>query len=494
MIRRQQCGNSLRPFDDHHTALGEQFAETDCLQFFGAADAVGVEMEYIESRGVIDIQQHKRRAAHRERVAAQCPDDAAGEMCLAGAQIAVQGDALAANQIGGHLRRDRFGLGDGTRSVDTSHGPTQCAAAIEFSRMLDFPVVLEEDEHSGEGIDQESLNEQTEVARAPRQRPVAGTLVAIGDWIYLSWVLAVWLLIWFAGDRWWLATMLLFSPRWILLLPLVVLAPLSLLFRRRWLWGLLGITVLVAWPMMDLRITRRGLFPLERTPSSLRVFTLNTHFIALDPVALRSAIAATNPDIIALQEWMGRNRDIVFPDSSWHIVQLDAALVASRYPIQAAGSSIGEINNTSGVTYRYVVQLPQQQVTFFSVHLFSPHAVFSGVLHGSRHGPAWLAYNSRKRLREATELRRGSDDDTILAGDFNLPRDSTIFRSQLSGFTDAFTVAGLGWGLTYYSHWTEVRIDHILMGKNWQCDRCWVGPDVGSPHRPVIADLSRSKL
>jgi vancomycin resistance protein VanJ len=34
-----------------------------------------------------------------------------------------------------------------------------------------------------------------------------------------------------------------------------------------------------------------------------------------------------------------------------------------------------------------------------------------------------------------------------------------------------------------------VRIDHILAGPGWYCARCWVGPDVGSPHRPVLADL-----
>ena len=36
---------------------------------------------------------------------------------------------------------------------------------------------------------------------------------------------------------------------------------------------------------------------------------------------------------------------------------------------------------------------------------------------------------------------------------------------------------------------TTVRIDHVLAGKGWNCVRCWVGPNVGSPHRPVLADL-----
>jgi endonuclease/exonuclease/phosphatase (EEP) superfamily protein YafD len=36
---------------------------------------------------------------------------------------------------------------------------------------------------------------------------------------------------------------------------------------------------------------------------------------------------------------------------------------------------------------------------------------------------------------------------------------------------------------------TGVRIDHILAGHGWRCRRCWVGPNIGSAHRPVIADL-----
>src|SRR5262249_17737710 len=49
--------------------------------------------------------------------------------------------------------------------------------------------------------------------------------------------------------------------------------------------------------------------------------------------------------------------------------------------------------------------------------------------------------------------------------------------------------AGLGWGYTFYNNRTMTRIDHILGGAGWSCRRCWVGPDVGSEHRPVIADM-----
>jgi len=165
--------------------------------------------------------------------------------------------------------------------------------------------------------------------------------------------------------------------------------------------------------------------------------------------------------------------------------------LASPYPIREVGPALGESDVTAGVTYHYAIEMPSRFVSFYSVHLSSPHNAFRNVLHHNRYGVTRLTFNSLARLREAKVLELDSNDDTLLAGDFNLPRDSTIFRSHFGEFTDAFTAAGLGYGLSYYSRWTAVRIDHILMGKNWRCEHCWVGPDLGSPHRPVIADLER---
>jgi endonuclease/exonuclease/phosphatase (EEP) superfamily protein YafD len=283
--------------------------------------------------------------------------------------------------------------------------------------------------------------------------------------------------------------MCLFGPRWIEFFPLAVLLPLAIAFSRKWIAALLGIALLIAVPIMDLRITRGGLFPPDRPSGSLRVLTLNTHFGYTDPVKFKALLAETQPDVIALQEWYPGNRDAIFGGASWNLIQSSEAITASRYPIAFDKMTTGMANISGGVTYHYTITLPNRNLSFFSVHLASPHSAFRGVLHRSRSGNRQLEANSRERLREARILNKYADDDTLLAGDFNLPRDSTIFRSCFARLSDAFTDAGLGYGLTYYSQWTTVRIDHILMGKNWRCTHCWVGPDVGSPHRPVIADL-----
>ena len=83
----------------------------------------------------------------------------------------------------------------------------------------------------------------------------------------------------------------------------------------------------------------------------------------------------------------------------------------------------------------------------------------------------------------------------ILAGDFNMPVESTIYRRYWSRYRNAFTWAGTGFG---YSKQTEIRgyvygtrIDHILTDGHWRALRCYLGPDLGSDHLPLVADLTR---
>jgi endonuclease/exonuclease/phosphatase (EEP) superfamily protein YafD len=79
-------------------------------------------------------------------------------------------------------------------------------------------------------------------------------------------------------------------------------------------------------------------------------------------------------------------------------------------------------------------------------------------------------------------------DPVLIAGDFNMPTDSGIYQRSWSAYTNAFSEAGLGFGYTKFTRRMGIRIDHVLAGRGWRCRRCWVGPDVGSDHRPVLAD------
>ena len=71
-------------------------------------------------------------------------------------------------------------------------------------------------------------------------------------WLYVLMVLAVWFLIRFGGDRWWLATVMLFGPRWVYGLPLLLLVPAAALRRRRLLLPLAASAIVLVGPIAGL--------------------------------------------------------------------------------------------------------------------------------------------------------------------------------------------------------------------------------------------------
>ena len=91
----------------------------------------------------------------------------------------------------------------------------------------------------------------------------------------------------------------------------------------------------------------------------------------------------------------------------------------------------------------------------------------------------------------------GFSPDTIIGGDFNMPVDSRIFKAYWSGYTDGFSAAGRGFGHTKFETvglvTYGIRIDHVLTASDWQPAECWVGPDIGSDHRPLIVELIRKR-
>lgn len=88
------------------------------------------------------------------------------------------------------------------------------------------------------------------------------------------------------------------------------------------------------------------------------------------------------------------------------------------------------------------------------------------------------------------------DMPVVVMGDFNTPTWSPFFQSFLkkSGLVDA---AGTGWpGTTRFSRrWFSKYfyfgspVDHILVSRNIEVKHFEVGPDIGSDHFPVLADL-----
>jgi len=356
------------------------------------------------------------------------------------------------------------------------------------------------------------------------QRRIGG-LVEAGALLTLAAAVTTWLLLPRYGDQWWPATLVLFGPRWALALPLLLLVPAALVVRRRALVPLAAAGVIVAGPVMGFRVPLGSLLALlaepEERPGHLRVATFNAGGKELNLDGLTGFWAAIRPDVLAIQECRGSKEQLaqVFPRAS-----VEAALgmcVISRHRIEATESrdrqDVWE-RGGSGAIVRYTIALSPSEgregregaaspgsgsasasvagaparVSLVNLHLETVREGLSAVLHRAWRGAGEHDENIALRdweSRLAREWVDGAPHPAVIVGDLNMPVDSALYRRHWAGFENAFSEAGLGFGYTKSTSWFGIRIDHVLLGQGWQTERAWVGPDLGSDHRPMIADL-----
>ncbi len=333
-------------------------------------------------------------------------------------------------------------------------------------------------------------------ASAPRAvqsaKPTRRRGLAIACWSYLLTVVAFWVFIRQTGDRSWIGTFVLLLPRWPLLVPFVLLGPLVLLAKNWWFRSVVAVAViLVIAPLMGFRIAMPNSAP-DR--GDLRFLTFNVHRQHVDADRLVEYIAAANPDVIAIQDWSSANSEKLFAGGMWHVQCEGELLVASRYPIGrvtpidfADDSKAPKAERGAAACFELLT--PTGPINLINVHLASPHSGLIAVLEDKGYT---LGENVERRWRESEALRDFVDrapEPLILAGDFNTTDDSPIFKEHWGDFTDAFVERGSGFGYTYINDHTQMRIDHILAGQSFQPVRCWIGPEAGSPHRPLVGDF-----
>jgi vancomycin resistance protein VanJ len=309
---------------------------------------------------------------------------------------------------------------------------------------------------------------------------------------YIALTIAIWIWLELDGDRGWIATLALFGPLWMLLLPTVMLVPIAIRYGPRSLWILLVALSVVVGPIMGLCLPWRLLLSSNHPYLQLRILTCNTHEGALNADAMANLVKSTHPDIVAFQEWTPKDRAIIFDDPGWHLLEDDGFCLASRLPAMRVQQIVPQPYLGSGAAIEYDIVTPRGTIEFVNAHLASPHGAFRAALHDQDKGPTDIERNCQTRLRQIRVLENFLREDQgriLLTGDLNTRSESPIFPGSSLDVSDAFTNAGFGLGWTYYSGWTAIRIDHVLISAGWQCRSCWVGPDVGSPHRPVIADV-----
>jgi endonuclease/exonuclease/phosphatase family metal-dependent hydrolase len=318
-------------------------------------------------------------------------------------------------------------------------------------------------------------------------------------WLYLLLVVALILFMRLAGERWVLATLMLYGPRWLILIPLLPMAYWAARYHRRSLLPLAIAAGIVLGPLMGFCFPW-GRFRRASTPS-ITILSCNTKGHCSKNERLNKLVHQSGVDVVVLQDCF-QPVDIDWP-LDWNILQKGELLFASPFPLKyiVPPADLGYDNDHREKVLLCSVVLPQGELRLATVHLQSPHVGIARVIN-RRHGlepdqAGAIEEESDERWQESKTIASGLLDAKIdaVVGDFNLTDDNPIYRRYWSSFTDAFGACGFGFGGTerptvWFPY--RVRIDHVLTRGVWRPSKCWVEDEVGSDHLPIVARIYAS--
>jgi endonuclease/exonuclease/phosphatase (EEP) superfamily protein YafD len=317
-------------------------------------------------------------------------------------------------------------------------------------------------------------------------------------WLYVLALIGVALAIQRLADEWWPATLVMFAPRWPWALPMLVLVPAALRWRRRLLW-VLGAAALV-WlvPVAGYVLPSPANLAGTSPPPELRVLTYNMgegHFAPGEIVAWLDGEA---PQIAVFQECAQLIEPVrkLLVEHGWRVEVQQGSCMVSRYPIRRVEArdptAIWKMYG-SGIVVRYEVETPGRVVNVVNVHLATVRQGLNAIRYRRWGGISELESNIEQRDLEsllAHAFALQSNGPLLVAGDFNMPEESALYRRHWSDLRNAFSCAGYGFGTSKETRWHGIRIDHVLLGPGWSCLRTRVGSHLGGDHRPMVADLA----
>lgn len=308
------------------------------------------------------------------------------------------------------------------------------------------------------------------------------SLTLAGFGLLLSLVVTA--LLWTTGDSWPPAFALLYGPRWSTLALLLFSLPLIQQHPRRGLGFFLLTLLIILVGLMGLRIGPARLLP--RGATALRVLTYNLHSSSKVRDAMLSQLERLQVDVALAVECSGAS--LRLPEG-WEARTQGEMCIFSRYPI-TEWTPYPQSRSLA----RGSIMLNGRPVDVGVVHLTSPRAALTSYLSKDLRGELKgnLARNAAERhwkAYRASGFLTSNGRPLIVGGDFNLPPESRLYRQAFAGYQDAFESAGWGFGFTWRSSWHGLRIDHLLLAGGAKAVRTWLGPDLGSDHLPVIADI-----
>jgi len=304
------------------------------------------------------------------------------------------------------------------------------------------------------------------------------------------------------GERLWWTTLLIYIPQVAYALPgLVILIPVLLSRDWRALAAFGATLLLIAGPVMGFNVPLPSLA--SRDAPRVRVLSYNIKGALAGIDLVQAHVARFQPDVVVFTEARGWSDDEAlrkdlrdtFPN--WDHVEGGDVYIATRWPIvardaQPLGGEVTHDPSLDRYKVRAEVQSPSGRFNVVGVH-FRTAVYGRTLLKELKNAPGYMKHTGEVRDEQARDLLQWLDQidgPIVLAGDFNTPPAGRIYHAITRKFGDSFAERGTGWGYTYPSGRSMLRIDYVFHSRNWDAVQCLVGDTPGSDHRPVFAELA----
>ena len=223
---------------------------------------------------------------------------------------------------------------------------------------------------------------------------------------------------------------------------------------------------------------------------TLRVLAANLRYRNADLGGALRLVETERPDIILLTELAPARHGLLDELAAAYPHRVDAltgssfgVALLSRWPIRDQSIDVAAGADLPVIGARLCPDDASGEPA-------SPCLTVAG-FHGAQpvHGH-WAARNAQ--IDAAVAIAAAAPDDRVIVmGDFNLTPWSPVFGSLLkrAGLRD--TARGFGVQASRFNDWGPfgLPIDHVLVGTGFAVRDRRLGPDIGSDHLPVIADL-----
>jgi endonuclease/exonuclease/phosphatase family metal-dependent hydrolase len=287
---------------------------------------------------------------------------------------------------------------------------------------------------------------------------------------------------------------LLFGPRWILLLLV-----LPLIFA----WRVLSTKQKVLYPLLVLSTFNFLDFQLPKpwhyfvsddiTDDKLKIVSFNIGGGGTQK-ELKLLVRYIKPDILLLQEARRINLAKLFQDD--YVSECISGLcILSKYPFTRTRTLDRKLFGGWGnFAAFYHVNTPNGQLSLANVHLETPRPVLMSIIHRDMdQALADKVEENRQFEVDLINLWANKQKNMVIAGDFNMPSDENLFRQSFSDLYNAIDVKGFGYNDTKHTSWFGVRIDHILYSPDMYLVDIDVVELLNGDHQPLLATLQMSK-